>query len=57
MDFKDYYSVLGLTKSAKPEDIKKAYRTLAQQYHPDKNPGDAKSEERFKENSEVIGDC
>ena len=53
MDFKDYYSVLGLTKSAKPEDIKKAYRTLAQQYHPDKNPGDAKSEERFKEINEA----
>jgi DnaJ-class molecular chaperone len=48
MDFKDYYSVLGLTKSAKPEEIKKAYRTLAQKYHPDKNPGDAKAEENFK---------
>ena len=48
MDFKDYYSVLGLTKSAKPEEIKKAYRTLAQKYHPDKNPGDAKAEEKFK---------
>lgn len=53
MDFKDYYSVLGLTKSAKPEEIKKAYRTLAQQYHPDKNPGDAKAEEKFKEINEA----
>jgi len=53
MDFKDYYSVLGLTKSAKAEDIKKAYRSLAQQYHPDKNPGDSKAEERFKEINEA----
>ena len=53
MDFKDYYSVLGLTKSAKPEEIKKAYRTLAQKYHPDKNPGDAKAEEKFKEINEA----
>lgn len=53
MDFKDYYSVLGLTKTAKPEEIKKAYRTLAQQYHPDKNPGDAKAEEKFKEINEA----
>jgi curved DNA-binding protein len=53
MEFKDYYSVLGLTKTAKPEEIKKAYRTLAQQYHPDKNPGDSKAEEKFKEINEA----
>jgi len=53
MEFKDYYSVLGLTKSAKPEEIKKAYRSMAQQFHPDKNPGDAKAEERFKEINEA----
>ena len=49
----DYYKVLGVDKKASAEDIKKAYRKLARQYHPDRNPGDAKAEERFKEISEA----
>lgn len=53
MDFKDYYATLGVSKNATADDIKKAYRKLAQQYHPDKNPGDKKSEEKFKEINEA----
>jgi curved DNA-binding protein len=52
-DYKDYYSQLGLTKTASPEEIKKAYRQLARKYHPDVNPGDKAAEERFKEVSEA----
>ena len=50
---RDYYEVLGVARSATPDELKKAFRKLAMQYHPDKNPGDKKSEDRFKEVSEA----
>ncbi|KAI9318246.1 hypothetical protein BX666DRAFT_1936491 [Dichotomocladium elegans] len=50
---KDYYKILGLTKTATDSEIKKAYRKLALQYHPDKNDGDAKAEAKFKEVGEA----
>jgi molecular chaperone DnaJ len=50
---KDFYKVLGVSKDAKPEEIKKAYRKLARQSHPDQNPGNAAAEQRFKEISEA----
>lgn len=50
---KDYYAVLGVEQSAADRDIKKAYRKLAHQYHPDNNPGDEASESRFKEIGEA----
>ena len=50
---KDYYAALGVAKDASSADIKKAYRKLARELHPDKNPGDAKAEARFKEVSEA----
>ena len=50
---RDYYEVLGVDKSASADDIKKAYRKKAIQYHPDKNPGDKEAEEKFKEAAEA----
>ena len=59
MAAQDHYKVLGVDRKATADEIKKAYRKLARQYHPDKNPGDAKSEARFKQISQahdVLGD-
>ncbi len=53
MDYKDYYKVLGVSKAASADDIKKAFRKLARKYHPDVNPGDKKAEEKFKEINEA----
>ena len=53
MEFKDYYTVLGVTPKASAKEIKGAYRRLARKYHPDVNPGDAGAEERFKEINEA----
>ncbi|MGV0024200.1 DnaJ C-terminal domain-containing protein [Phormidesmis priestleyi] len=52
-DFKDYYTILGVSKTASADDIKKAFRKLARQYHPDLNPGDKAAEARFKEVNEA----
>ena len=53
MEFKDYYTVLGVAPDADDQTIKQAYRKLARQYHPDVNPGDKQAEERFKEINEA----
>lgn len=53
MDFKNYYQVLGLERTASEDDVRKAYRKLARKYHPDSNQGDAKAEATFKEVSEA----
>ena len=50
---RDYYEILGVSKSASQDEIKKAYRKVAMQYHPDRNPGDKPSEEKFKEAAEA----
>ena len=53
MSVKDYYSILGVNENASPDEIKKSYRKLAIQYHPDKNPNNKEAEEKFKEISEA----
>jgi curved DNA-binding protein len=55
MDYKDYYKILGVSKTATADEIKKAYRKLAIKYHPDKNPNDKTAEEKFKEINEANG--
>ena len=53
MDFRDYYSTLGISKTASPKEIKQAFRKLARKYHPDVNPGDKAAEAKFKEVNEA----
>ncbi len=60
MEYKDYYKILGVPKTASQDDIKKAFRKLANKYHPDKNPDNKEAEAKFKEANEaneVLGDA
>ncbi|MEY4629194.1 MAG: molecular chaperone DnaJ, partial [Bacteroidota bacterium] len=50
---RDYYEILGVAKSSTADEIKKAYRKVAMQFHPDRNPGDKEAEEKFKEAAEA----
>ena len=53
MSKRDYYEILGVSKSSTAEEIKKSYRKVAMQFHPDRNPGDKEAEEKFKEAAEA----
>lgn len=53
MEYRDYYNILGVDKTASEQDIKRAYRKLARQYHPDKNPDNKQAEDKFKEINEA----
>ena len=53
MSKRDYYEILGVTKNSSADEIKKAYRKLAMQYHPDRNPGNKEAESKFKEATEA----
>jgi curved DNA-binding protein len=53
MEYKDYYKILGISRSASQDEIRSAYRKLAREYHPDHNPGDKKAEDKFKEINEA----